>query len=69
MPAVKLVEDAGEFDMIPSSKPRIVQLVSLNGYLAVLMSDGRLMQRFDDNTKIGQPHGPHFAWREIAGPV
>lgn len=62
----KVKEATSEFDMLPvPEKPRAVQVVSLNGFLAVLMSDGRLYERVDDNSKVGQPFGPHWKWREV----
>ena len=63
------IEATSEFDMIPvPPRPRAIQLTNINGILAVLMSDGRLFKQVDDNTKIGQPHGPHFRWQEVALP-
>ena len=65
----KKVEATTEFDMLPPpEKPRVVQVVSFNGIMAILTSDGRLFKQVDDNSKLGQPFGPHFRWVEVALP-
>lgn len=69
MSATKPIEATAEFDMLPvPEKPRTIQLMGSNGFLFALMSDGRIMERVADNSKLGQPGGPHWAWAEIKGP-
>ena len=63
------VEATAEFDMLPApAKARPVQLVAVNGFLFVLMSDGRIMERVQSNEHLHMG-GQHWNWRETPGPV
>lgn len=67
--AASKVEATAEFDVLPvPQKPHAVQLVAVNGFLFVLMSDGRIMERVQSNESF-HTGGQHWQWRETPGPV